>query len=355
LTSQGKWGIIIRDIHFSEDAIMRKIILWLALLMLALTATAFAAEYYRFCEPAYAGLYGRDLNLSFERVRVGSGAGTLYALDESGAILGQRRVDGQQKTGVIRIAITEEMPLGQTVRLVFEKDGEQIQQDDCLLAADAAKRDGLRIVETDEKKIAITFDTAGGLGQLPTVLDTLDKLGIKCTFFLQGEIILKHEEWVREIHARGHELANHSMTHPDMREASNLLIHKEITRCNELIEGITGKPVTLYRPPSGYYTYRDRAIGRAMGCEMILWTFDSLDGFYDSSRERVMNALYKKSEPGAVILMHTYGRHTVSALEEYVPALQAQGYEFVTVTQIMPEGGILDGKGVMRAPEDPAQ
>ena len=92
-----------------------------------------------------------------------------------------------------------------------------------------------------------------------------------------------------------------------------------------------------------------------MGCEMILWTFDSLDGFYDSSRERVMNALYKKSEPGAVILMHTYGRHTVSALEEYVPALQAQGYEFVTVTQIMPEGGILDGKGVMRAPEDPAQ
>lgn len=334
---------------------MRKLILWLALIMLALTTTALAAEYYEFCEPAYAGLYGRDLNLSFERARTGSGSGTLLVLDANGEVLGQRKIDGQQKTGVIRIAITEEMPLGQTVQLVLEKNGERTLQDECLLAADAARRDGLRIVETDEKKIAITFDTAGGLGQIPALLDTLDELGIKCTFFLQGEIILKHEEWIREIHARGHELANHSMLHPDMREASNLTIYKEITRCNELIEGITGEPVTLYRPPSGYYTYRDRAIGRALGCEMILWTFDSLDGFYDSTRERVINNLNKRSEPGAVILMHTYGRHTISVLEEYVPAMQAQGYEFMTVTQIMPEGGVLDGEGVMRAPEAPAQ
>lgn len=329
---------------------MRKLILWLALLMLTLTATALAAEYYEFCEPAYAGLYGRDLNLNFERVRTGSGSGVLLVLDENGEVLGQRKIDGQQKTGVIRIAITEEMPLGQTVQLVLEKDGERTLQDECLLAADAARRDGLRIVETDEKKIAITFDTAGGLGQIPALLDTLDELGIKCTFFLQGEIILKHEDWIREIHARGHELANHSMLHPDMREASNLTIYKEITRCNELIEGITGEPVTLYRPPSGYYTYRDRAIGRALGCEMILWTFDSLDGFYDSSRDRVMNALRKKSEPGAIILMHTYGRHTTSVLLEYVPELQSQGYEFVTVTELMPAGGVLDGEGVMRAP-----
>lgn len=329
---------------------MRKLFLWLALLMLTLTATAFAAEYYGFCEPAYAGLYGRDLNLNFKRVRTSSGSGVLLVLDENGEVLGQRKIDGQQKTGVIRIAITEEMPLGQTVQLVLEKDGERTVQDECLLAADAAHRDGLRIVETDEKKIAITFDTAGGLGKIPTLLDTLDELGIKCTFFLQGEIILKHEEWIREIHARGHELANHSMLHPDMREASNLTIYKEITRCNELIEGITGEPVTLYRPPSGYYTYRDRAIGRALGCEMILWTFDSLDGFYDSSRDRVMNALRKKSEPGTIILMHTYGRHTISVLLEYVPELQSQGYEFVTITELMPADGVLDGDGVMRAP-----
>ncbi len=329
---------------------MRKIFLWTLLMLLALTTTAFATTYYEFCEPGYVGLYGRELNLNFERVRSGGGSATLLLLDESGAVLGQRKVDGQKKTGIIRIAITEEMPIGQTVQLVLEKDGVRTVQDECLLAADAARRDGLRIVETDEKKIAITFDTAGGLGLLPALLDTLDELDIKCTFFIQGEIILKHREWIAETFARGHELANHSMLHPDMREASNQIIYKEITRCNNLIEEITGQPVNLYRPPSGYYTYRDRAIGRALGCEMILWTFDSRDGFADSTHEQIINRMMKKSEPGAIILMHVYGKHTIDVLKEYVPAMQAQGYEFVLVSDLMLPGGVLNGEGVMRLP-----
>lgn len=329
-----------------------KRILWLALLMLVLPATSLAAENYAFCEPAYVGLYGRELDLSFKCIRAGSDADILLVLDENGEVLCQRKFDSQQKNGVFRIGITEEMPQGQTIRLVLEKNGEHILQDESILAADAAKRDGLRIVATDEKKIAITFDTAGGLGKIPVLLDTLDTLDIKCTFFIQGELILKHREWVSEIYARGHELANHSMLHPDMREASIQTIYREITRCNELLEGITGQPVAYYRPPSGYYTYRDRAIGRALGCEMILWTFDSLDGFYESTREQVMNVLRKKTEPGSIILMHTYGRHTISTLLEYVPELQSQGYEFVTVTELMPKGGVLDGDGVMRLPNN---
>ena len=70
---------------------MRKILLLLALLMLAMTLTAFAAEYYEFSEPAYAGLYGRDLNLSFQRVRTGSGSGVLLVLDENGEL--KRKAD----------------------------------------------------------------------------------------------------------------------------------------------------------------------------------------------------------------------------------------------------------------------
>ena len=233
---------------------------------------------------------------------------------------------------------------------MFQRDGAMELQDEGLLAADDAKRDGLRIVETGEKKIAITFDSAGGVGKLPELLDLLDKLQIKCTFFLQGEFVLNHGEWAEEIHARGHELANHSMYHPNMKEIDDARIHREITRCNELIEAITGKPVTLYRPPSGYYTYRDRVIGRALGCEMVLWTFDSRDGFKDSTRQRIWKVMMEKSEPGAIILMHIYGKHTISILEEYVPTMREQGYEFVTVTDLMLPGGVLDLDGVMRLP-----
>lgn len=86
---------------------------------------------------------------------------------------------------------------------------------------------------------------------------------------------------------------------------------------------------------------------------MILRTFDSLDGFYDSPREKIISTLNRKSEPGAIILMHTYGRHTLSVLKEYIPAMQETGYAFVTVTDLMPRGVLPDGKGIMRAPGAP--
>lgn len=322
--------------------IMRRIIcLFVALTLLC--SAALAEGSYSFQYPVYAGLVNRTLRVAFERVSASSG-GTLLLMDESGSILGQRKVTRSDREGGISISVTADMPASQTLRLYLQQGGQQTLQDEYLLAVDR-RIDGVRSVHTQEKKIAITFDSASGLGKLPELLALLDKLDLRCTFFLQGEIIPKHAEWIGEIHRQGHELANHSMYHPNMREIDFGRIHREITRCNELITEITGQPVTLYRPPSGYYSYRDRAIGRALGCEMILWTFDSLDGFAEVSRERVWHVMTTKSEPGAIILMHIYGRHTLSVLEEYVPLMRQQGYEFVTVTDLMTPSGTLDSDG----------
>lgn len=328
---------------------MRRCLRWTLLFLLIFSAAA-SAEQFRFVSDAYPGLYDRELSVTYERVHSGSG-GTLLLMDEAGYTLGSVKVGADKDYGTIRIGITADMPIGQTLRLYLQQGDELILQDECLLAADAAKRDGLRRVETDEKKIAITFDSASGVGKLYSLLDLLDKYGVKCTFFLQGEMIRSYPEAATEIYTRGHELANHSMFHPNMKEASDQTIYNEITRCNARIEAITGKPVTLYRPPSGYYTYRDRAIGRALGCEMILWTFDSMDGFTDSTYNRVWKAMTTKSAPGSIILMHIYGKHTLTVLDAYIPMMQEQGYEFVTVTDLMLPGGVLDSEGVMRLPE----
>ena len=126
--------------------------------------------------------------------------------------------------------------------------------------------------------------------------------------------MLEYPDLIRSIDGAGHELGNHSMHHPDMREISDAQIYHEITRCNQLIEDVTGKPVTLYRPPSGYFSYRDRGIARALGSEMILWTFDSHDGFAEAEEENVWGRMNKFSEPGAIILMHIYGKHTLPVL-----------------------------------------
>lgn len=330
---------------------MKRLLSLLLILCLMLPLSAFAdGERFQFIHNAYPGLKGSNASVTWTRRMNGGGTGTLIIQDANGATLGQAKVTNDKKYGTIYVPITADMPIGQTIYLYFQQGESMTLQGSCILAADDPNSEGLRRVETTEKKIAITFDSANGLGRLPTLLDTLDKLDAKCTFFLQGEFFTSNSEWAAEIHKRGHELANHSMHHPDMREVDYSRMYREITKCNALIEGVTGQPVTLYRAPGGYCSYKDRAIGRALGVESILWTFDSKDGFNDTSRATVWNIMKNNSQPGAIILMHIYGKHTISVLEEYIPMMQAQGYEFVTVSDLLIPGGVIDKEGVMHAP-----
>ena len=304
-------------------------------LLLLFPLHALAAQVLRFQEPVYEGLHGRSTTVLFSRTRNGPD-GTALLLDETGKVLGSIRMPASRKEAGFTIALDEGMPLGQTLQLVFRTEsGEETIQDTCLLAVDAPQHDGIRQVSTTEKKIAITFDTSNGEGRMDRILDLLDRYQAKCTFFVQGEFIFTYPHWIEQMDARGHEIGNHSMHHPDMRQISNVQIYREITQCNQLIEEITGKKVVLYRPPSGYFTHRDRSIARALGSEMVLWTFDSHDGFAEDSEETVWRLMKQKSAPGVIILMHIYGQHTLPILDRYLPMMQEQGYEFVTVSELL--------------------
>ncbi len=315
---------------------MRKIWIGLVMILLFSCASARAEACFRPGAFIYAGLRGQEIDVLFDRTR-SSAEGTLQVLDEQGRVLGQRRVRASDKFGMITLSVPLDAPAMQTLRLVLLRDGKSEPQGEYLFAADSSQDDGVRQGPTDQKRIAITFDAAYGLGQLNALLDVLDQYQVKCTFFLQGDFVVGHPDLTAEIDRRGHELGNHTMHHPDdMREIGDEQIYWEISECSAAIEAVTGKPVTLYRPPSGYYTYRDRAIARGLGCEMILWTFDSLDGFLQtSSRETVWASMIRKSVPGAIILMHIYGYYTPEILSHYLPTMQAQGYEFVTVSELL--------------------
>ena len=255
-------------------------------------------------------------------------------MDAEGNELASVTVKANQKDGSFVMPLDGRVTNGQVVQICFRHGGETELQGECLLAIDDGTP-GVYKVETNEKKIAITFDSANGIGRTANLLDLLDRYGIKCTFFLQGAYLKNHPQMAKEISDRGHEMANHSMNHPDMRECDDAKIYREIKSCNDLIYEVTGQVVHFYRPPSGWFTYRDRAISRALGCEMIQWTFDSLDGFEESTEATVRNAMARGSEPGAIILMHLYGRYTLQVLEDYIPAMQALGYEFVTVGELL--------------------
>lgn len=329
---------------------MKRFFAVLFVLTALLISGAAAEGKYAFSHPAYAGLADRKVSIGYSRLR-NVGNCELQVIGENGELLGKAKVKADTKYGVISVQLSEDMPREQKIQLVLNLNGETEWQDECILAVDDRQHEGLKKVETTEKKIAVTFDTAMGLGKTYKLLDLLDQYNVKCTFFVQGEYVFNNPEAAREIHNRGHELANHSVTHPNMPDCDETTIYREINSCNRLIEEVTGKPVTLYRPPSGYYTYRDRAIGRALGCEMVLWTFDSQDGFKDASEAKVWKRMNELSEPGAIILMHVYGKYTLDILDRYLPMMQENGYEFVTVTDLMLPGGVIDKEGVQRLPE----
>ena len=321
---------------------MFKKLLCLALLLTAvMVPSAQAAVYFRLNSKIWTGLRENIVNLGLERVQP-SERGDLAVIDENGAVLAETSVRSGQKICSLSFRVVPDAPAMQTLRVVFRHNGKEEMQDECQLAVDNERHGGVYRGNPEEMKIALTFDAAYGAGWLNKLLDVLDRYHAPCTFFLQGDFVLEHPDLTLLIDEKGHEIGNHSMHHPDdFRELRDDKIYKEITECSETIQAVIGKPVTLVRPPAGYTSYRDRAISRALGCEVILWTFDSRDGFSDTSEDTIRRILYQKTVPGAIILMHIYGKYTVDILEDYLPMMQEKGYEFVTVSQMLSGGNVL--------------
>ena len=278
--------------------------------------------------------YGREVKISYFRDRE-SHTGVLAVLDEEGNELASSAVPYTRQKESLYFTAEESFPAGQTLRVVFRVDGVEKLQQECFLALDYADREGIRKIDTQEKKIALTFDAANAPAYTLKLLTLLDRYQVRCTFFIQGNYANGHPEAAAAIAQAGHEIGNHSMYHVDMRSASDTAIYNQISKASAAIQAATGQAVTLYRPPAGYTTYRDRTIAHALGYETVLWTFDSMDGFASQTEKRILQGMLEKSEPGAIILMHVYGENTLAVLEKYLPQMQEQGYEFVTVTELM--------------------
>ena len=276
---------------------------------------------------------GKPVSISYRKSK-DSPAGSMTLRDAGGNVLAEAETAAGASRGKITLPAGIVPDHGQTVTVWFHHDSMTELQGELLLAVDD-RSSGIYRVQTGEKRIAITFDSTGRGAKADKLLDLLDRYDVKCTFFFQGSGLEENPEYAVRVSKHGHEMANHSMYHPDMREINDEKILREIRNCNDIIRDTTGQTVRFYRPPAGYYTYRDLAISRALGCEMILWTFDSKDGGFGLPLNTILGRLRQNSEPGAIILMHDYGEWTVQALETYIPDMQAQGYEFVTVGELL--------------------
>lgn len=203
-------------------------------------------------------------------------------------------------------------------------------------------------VDTEDKKIALSFDVAWGSDNINEILDILDKYNIKSTFFLVGNWVDENEELVAKIHKKGHEIGNHSNTHANTKELSEESIVKELDITSSKIEKITGSKTTLYRPPFGDVDNKTLEICKSLGYKVIKWDVDSMD-WKEIGPNHVIERVARKSEPGSIVLFHANVNDVGSYLDSIIGNLQKDGYEIVPVSKLVHKDNYtVDSNGVQK-------
>jgi peptidoglycan-N-acetylglucosamine deacetylase len=189
-------------------------------------------------------------------------------------------------------------------------------------------------VETDEKKVAISFDAAWGDQFTQDILDILDKYNVKTTFFLVGFWVDKYPDMVKKIHDRGNEIGNHSTTHPHMSKLTKEQIIKELQVTGDKIKAITGYQPTVFRPPFGDYNNNLIETAESLGYYTIQWDVDSLD-WKEMGVQPVVDRVSRNVKKGSIVLFHNNAKYVAEYLPLVIERLQEQGYEIVPVSELI--------------------
>ena len=189
-------------------------------------------------------------------------------------------------------------------------------------------------VATDKKEIAITFDAAWSAEDTDKLIEILKKHNAKATVFAVGDWVEKNPDAVKKFHKNGHEIANHSDTHAAFSKISREEIKKEILNCNKKIKAITGVSPKLVRAPSGDYDNKSLEVAESLNMKMIQWDCDSLD-WKLLSVEEMYSRITNKAQNGSIILFHNGVENTPEALDKILTKLEKDGYEFVTVSELI--------------------
>jgi peptidoglycan-N-acetylglucosamine deacetylase len=194
-------------------------------------------------------------------------------------------------------------------------------------------------VATDKKVLALTFDDGPSPTFTPKILDILKRHNVKATFFSVGTRMEKSPEIVQRQIEEGHEVANHTHTHPSFHRLSKKDMKKELISAENAITKLTGKSTKYFRPPGGFYNEEIINTANELGFTVIMWSWhmDSFDWRYPGV-SYIVNRMLKNATNGDIILFHDFGgdrTQTIQALQQVLPALKERGFTFITISELM--------------------
>jgi peptidoglycan/xylan/chitin deacetylase (PgdA/CDA1 family) len=181
----------------------------------------------------------------------------------------------------------------------------------------------------------MTFDDGPSQKLTPKLLDLLAADHIKATFFVVGTNAAEYPEILQRAVREGHEIGNHSWSHPNLGKMSDDAVRRELRKTEDAIVAATGIRPTLFRPPYGSLTLRQkRWIHDEFGYRIILWEVDPLD-WKRPGPSVIANRIVKATRSGDIILSHDIHPGTIDAMPATFNALEAKGFKFVTVSELI--------------------
>lgn len=192
-------------------------------------------------------------------------------------------------------------------------------------------------VDRQDGRISISFDAAWGGDKTERILDILDEYGVKTTFFLVDTWTRQFPDLVKEIRARGHEIGNHSTTHPQMSRLSEDAIRKELSGMSANLEKLTGERPVLFRPPYGDYNNRVILTARAEGYTPVQWSVDSLD-WKNKGAQDMINRATRNVKSGDIVLFHNDSKFILDALPAILKSYRQKGLTVVPISELLLPG-----------------
>ena len=188
---------------------------------------------------------------------------------------------------------------------------------------------------SDQPIIALTFDDGPHPQNTPRLLDILNRYGVKATFFTVGRNVDMYPQIVQRIIAEGHEIGNHTYTHGNLSKMGAAGVRQELNRGRDAIARAANYQPRVMRPPYGALTPEQRNwIYYEYGYPTILWNVDPYD-WRDRVPSTVASRLVSGARPGGILLAHDLHKTTVDAIPSTLEQLLAQGYQFITVSELI--------------------
>ncbi|MBP1041356.1 polysaccharide deacetylase family protein [Vagococcus sp. BWB3-3] len=216
-----------------------------------------------------------------------------------------------------------------TYTINYEQVGRFLNPD--FISSHYLKETPIETVVPQSKVVALTFDDGPSDKTTPAILAILKKKKTPATFFMLGQQVEKFPDLVKTIADDGHELANHSYSHPKLTDLSIEDARQQINRTQAAIFKASGVLPEYVRPPYGSFNYETAV---AIGLPLINWSVDSLDWKTKDSK-KIDTEIKTTIGADSIILMHDIHQETADALEKLITDLQKDGYRFVTISDLL--------------------